>query len=234
MSEKEDREFNAYKDSYNNEIDKAISFSGQSHDYFTKVKAENLLNIIDKELSLAKEITLIDVGCGHGLIHPFLLCNEKIKLSGIDMADEVINIAKKNNQSVDYNTYDGKKLPYKDNSFDVAFAVCVMHHVPPKQWSDFLKEMKRVVKKDGLVVIFEHNPFNPVTRHIVNNCPLDENAVLLKNGKMKSLFKECGYTDITSNYILFVPFDFKIFRFVDKILSWLPMGAQYFTYGKVT
>ena len=231
--ENNNKEFNSYKDRYSDEIEQAISFSGQSHDYFTKVKADNLQTLIGKEFASSDEVKMLDVGCGHGLIHPHLLSNKKIKLNGIDIADEVIEVAKKNNPTVNYDSYDGKKLPYKDDSFDVAYAICVMHHVPPKQWNDFLNEMNRVVKKGGIVVIFEHNPLNPVTCHIVNKCPLDENAILLKNRKMHSLFKECGLDQISSNYILFVPFNLKIFRLLDKVLSWLPLGAQYFTYGKV-
>ncbi|MDA0782594.1 MAG: class I SAM-dependent methyltransferase [Rickettsiales bacterium] len=231
--EKNNIEFNAYKNNYSEQISEAISFTGQSHDYFTKVKADNLLNVIKKEFDSSKELAVLDIGCGHGLMHPFLLSNERIKLNGIDMADEVIEIAKKNNPLVNYDCYDGIKLPYDSGSFDMAYAICVMHHVPPVQWVDFLKEMKRVVKKGGLVVIFEHNPLNPVTCHIVNKCPLDENAVLLSNRKMKSLFKECGYEQIRSNYILFVPINLNIFRLLDKILAPIPMGAQYFTCGKV-
>jgi hypothetical protein len=35
------------------------------------------------------------------------------------------------------------------------------------------------LKEDGHFIIFEHNPINPVTRHLVKNCPFDADAVLL-------------------------------------------------------
>lgn len=71
------------------------------------------------------------MGCGHGLIHPYLLANnKKLQLSGVDVASSVIDIALTTNPNVAYQTYDGSTLPYAENTFDVAYAICVMHHVP--------------------------------------------------------------------------------------------------------
>ena len=40
------QEFDQHKETYRSEIDKAISFSGQSHDFFTRVKAEYLVDLL--------------------------------------------------------------------------------------------------------------------------------------------------------------------------------------------
>jgi len=235
-----EQEFDAYRDTYSDDIDKSLAFSGQAQDFFTRVKAECIVEILQKHFkSDAKNpVKLLDVGCGHGLIHPHLLESAKaqnypLSLTGIDVAASVVELAKKENPSIAYDTYDGITLPYADNSFDFAFAICVMHHVPPAQWQDFLKEMNRVVKPGGIVSIFEHNPLNPVTVHIVNNCPLDENAVLLRASKLEALYKGAGLNDISKNYILFTPIAAKLFRKLDKMLSWLPLGAQYYMLGHV-
>ncbi len=37
-----------------------------------------------------------------------------------------------------------------------------------------------VLKKKGRVYIFEHNPYNPVTRYLVATCEFDRDAVLFK------------------------------------------------------
>ena len=66
--------------------------------------------------------------------------------------------------------YDGEKLPFPDETFDVVLAICVLHHVPVSQRYTFVSEMVRVARSGGVVAIFEHNPFNPLTRHAVNSC----------------------------------------------------------------
>ena len=128
-------EFDQYRDNYSEQINQSLSFSGQSHDFFTKVKADYLIKILQNKELFVNEISALDVGCGHGLIHPYLLEQKDIKLnlSGVDVASSVIDIARTKNPSVSYKSYDGINLPYADNSFDIVFAICVMHHVLPEQ-----------------------------------------------------------------------------------------------------
>lgn len=104
-----------------------------------------------------------------------------------------------------------------------------MHHVPPSQWNSFLMEMNRVLKKDGMAIIFEHNPYNPLTRYIVANNILDKGVVLLRKATLEKLMIESGFKTAKSRYFLFTPFALSIFRWIDKILWWCPLGAQYYT-----
>ncbi len=227
-------EFDQYRDTYTGQINKSIEFSGQSHDFFTKVKAEYLATILGSKKYFNNEIDALDVGCGHGLIHPYLLAQDsiKLKISGVDIASSVVDLARTKNPEVAYESYDGMKLPYAENTFDIAFAICVMHHVPSQQWSNFLQEMKRVVKSNGLVVIFEHNPVNPITLKIVKDCPLDKDAILIKSGLMAMMMQQAGLTLVERKYILFTPFDKSFFRKLDRKLGWLPLGAQYYTLAR--
>lgn len=224
-------EFDEYCDNYTHQINEAIAFSGQSHDFFTKVKADYLTEILSNKFSSSddEEIHALDVGCGHGLIHPYLLeKNNKLRLSGVDIAPSVIDAARSANSNVSYQTYNGTILPYADNTFHMAFAICVMHHVPPLQWHSFLLEMKRVVKLNGLVVIFEHNPLNPITLKVVKNCPLDKSAILIRSGLMKKLKRQAGLMNLKRTFILFTPFEVPILQKLDHKLGWFPLGAQYY------
>jgi SAM-dependent methyltransferase len=226
-------EFDQYATRYTDDINAAIAFSGQSHDFFTKVKADYLLALLEETFPQASALKVLDVGCGHGAIHPFLRAARRpLSLTGIDVAASVIDEARKTNEGVDYQVYDGNSLPYADGAFDACFTICVMHHVPPANWSAFVSEMRRVVRPGGIVAVFEHNPLNPVTRRIVNTCPIDENAVLLKSGELKGLLAAAGLRDVASRFILFSPFDRPVFRRLDRWLGWLPLGAQYFVTGR--
>jgi SAM-dependent methyltransferase len=48
---------------------------------------------------------------------------------------------------------DGRRLPYGDASFDAAFSVSVLEHIPDRGDTAALRELVRVVKPGGLVVM---------------------------------------------------------------------------------
>ena len=225
-------DFNEHKDSYVETIENSLQFTGKSHDFFTQVKADFLKNILKKYLPYVKSPRLLDIGCGHGLIHKHLKDTD-LEIVGVEMAAEVVALAQQSNPEVVYQSHDGKTLPFESQTFDVAMAICVMHHVPKREWASFMQEMKRVIKPGGLAVIFEHNPYNPVTRHIVANNPLDEDAVLLSSLTLKKLMHQAGFLRVNSRYILFTPFAHRIFNWFDKIFGRIPLGAQYYSIGKV-
>jgi SAM-dependent methyltransferase len=235
------QEFDRHKETYRSDIDQAISFSGQSHEFFTRVKAEYLVDLFKQfrqsqgaSVTTAAPLDVLDIGCGHGHIHSYLTSAElPIKLFGTDVASTVVEEARVLNPSVTYQSYDGKRLPYEDHSFDVAFAIAVMHHVPPAQWPAFLQEMRRVVRPGGMIVVFEHNPINPLTQWVVRTCPIDENAVLLGSRKLSRLAAQAQFVGIAKRYILFTPLDGPAFRSFDKMIGWLPLGAQYYVCARV-
>lgn len=227
-------EFDQYRDNYSSQIDDAIRFSGKSHDYFTRVKADYLIKVLKEATPKTSPIRLLDIGCGHGIIHPFLLNKElPLEIVGVEIAASVLDVARQNNPTVTYDSYAGEILPYATASFDAAVTITVMHHVPPQQWSAFLAEMKRVVRPGGLVVVFEHNPYNPLTARIVRNCPIDENAVLLPSQCLKRLMRGVGLADVKARFILLTPFEAAPFAFAERIAARLPLGAQYYAAARV-
>lgn len=219
-------DFDRLADSYEDDISSAVAFSGLEHSFFIDVKRDHLVRLASQSGAPA-ELDVLDVGCGLGTYHPGLK-NTFHSLSGVDVSESSIERAAERHPFVTYASYDGARLPYPDNSFDVAFAICVVHHVPPAQWPGFLLEMRRVLRPSGQALIFEHNPYNPVTRHIVNSCEMDKDAVLLTPRRLRRLFDDAGFTAIKTRTILSVPPKGAVLRWLDTVLGHLPLGAQYF------
>ena len=122
-------DFNRAKDDYRDTIERSIAFAGKGLDFFTEVKADYLYQIVFR---LLKDVTvpkILDIGCGHGLMHPYLR-SFGFEIVGTDVANEVLSLARAANPEVAYVGYDGLTLPFTHKSFDLALAVCVMHHVP--------------------------------------------------------------------------------------------------------
>jgi len=106
----------------------------------------------------------------------------------------------------------------------------VFHHIKHQLHEGILMEIKRILKQGGRFYNFEHNPNNPLTRKVVNECEFDKDAVLLSPFYHKSIIIKSGLKLNQLNYTIFFPRHkiFKIFHFTEKLLSWLPIGAQYY------
>ncbi len=87
----------------------------------------------------------------------------------IDISEGMLSKAKKSAKSrgISLLQMDAQELAFKDNVFDTVFATFVFCSVPdPIQG---LKEIKRVLKTDGQLLLIEHVlPQNPVLRWIFN------------------------------------------------------------------
>jgi SAM-dependent methyltransferase len=226
-----ENEFDAYRTTYADTVNGCISFSGLDLDFFARAKAARLLDLLKKHFSQMGALSGLDVGCGVGTYHG-LLEGQVGRLAGVDTSVGCLDEARSNHPDVSYSHYDGGRLPFANGQFDFSYAICVMHHVPKPQWARFAIEMVRVTRRDGLVMVFEHNPFNPLTRQAVSNCAFDANAVLLTKREAMRYFIGAGLRGVTGRYILTLPSISGMLRFADDYLgAILPIGAQYYIVG---
>ena len=226
-------EFDRYKESYDDAVNSAISFSGQKVESFTRAKAGDLLRTVTSRFDSPRGLSLLDVGCGIGNYHP-LLAPVVGSVSGVDVSGACIAKAQERNPGVSYSVYDGDQLPYPDRQFDVTFCICVLHHVPPDRWPRFVGEMRRVTRGGGLIVIYEHNPKNPLTRKVVRDCEFDRDAVLLTMAQTRDLITAAGCSDVVTSSILTLPPMGGFVERLDGLFAKLPLGSQYRAVGHVT
>jgi 2-polyprenyl-3-methyl-5-hydroxy-6-metoxy-1,4-benzoquinol methylase len=219
--------FDEYHDRYANEVNNSIGFTGVKLDYINKCKANYIEDEARRHFGETDQLSILDIGCGVGAIHP-RLSNKFDTITGIDISTECIKQAREVNPGVHYLSYQSNQIPFEDNSFDITLAMCVMHHVTPSEWDAFLLEAYRVTKPNGMILVFEHNPLNPLTRHAVNHCPFDADAVLLNPGTIMGLAQASGFRKIHRQYIFTIPCASSIARKLDKFLGLLHLGGQYF------
>lgn len=222
-------EFDAFGDSYAQDLDDVVEFSGKSGAFFSKRKADLLVEISGEQIGDPGGLDLLDVGCGTGMTDEHL-SGRVGTLSGVDVSAASIELAREQNPSVRYEKAEEEEpLPFEDASFDLSFAICVMHHLPGDEHGRFLAEMARVTRPGGMVAIFEHNPLNPATRKVVRDCVFDENAVLIRPRALAQTMRRAGLTVAEIRQILFLPVESPAWLRVERrLLRKVPMGAQYF------
>lgn len=218
--------FADYAQDYVPQIQRAIPLVGNRHDAFMQEKAAQLLQLAQRLPGGPEQASVLDVGCGVGLMER-ALAGKFRRSVGVDIESEVLDEARHALPDSEFVLYDGHKLPFADNEFDLVFAVCVFHHVPLEQRTALAAEMARVTSPNGLVVIIEHNPLNPATRLIVSRCEFDRDAVLLGSRESTALLRGAGLEQPELKHILYFPWRTRLWKAVESMVSALPFGAQY-------
>ena len=185
------------------------------------------MELAAEQLPGESEPAVLDVGCGVGLMASLLEARFP-GLVGVDVARGVLPQARRNAPGARFVGFDGIRLPFRDGCFDLVFAVCVVHHVGVDGWPGFAAELARVTRPGGVVVIFEHNPLNPLTRAVVSRCEFDRDAVLLGRRQVRRLLDGAGLEACAARYILFFPWAGRLWSGLEAVLHWLPLGAQHY------
>jgi len=99
------------------------------------------------------ERRVLDIGCGKGLLLPFLL-EKKCEVVGIDvLAPESVDKGFSTYHQLDLEQK--PHIPYPDESFDVIILADFIEHM--KNLDPILKELKRVLKSEGIVIVSTGN-----------------------------------------------------------------------------
>lgn len=229
----DESEFDKFADEYDSIHTSNIKLSGETPRFFSEYKILDLVKLVNR-YHLSKKVKIVDFGSGVGnsieFIRKYLPTSE---LTCLDVSRKSLDIAKKrfSNKS-EYIHFDGKKIPLNDNGYDIVFSACVFHHIPKNEHDSLLIEIYRILKKGGVFVVFEHNPYNPLTRHAVNTCSFDVNAELITASQFTNKIKNTGFSDIHRSYRIFFPKLFYFFRKIEPFLKWLPLGAQYYVVAR--
>jgi SAM-dependent methyltransferase len=114
------------------------------------------------------------------------------------------------------------------DSFDLVTISAVLHHVPIAERNAVYGELHRVLRPDGRLVVFEHNPWNPVTSYVVANTPIDRGAILLPPREVATALTVGGWHGIRTSHLMFLPPRLgALATAADRMFGWLPIGGQY-------
>lgn len=222
-------DFDRYAKGYEDEVDRSVSFTGRNSVFYARRKVEILEEIVRQGLGPLQGLSLLDVGCGTGTTDQVLAPRVR-RLHGVDLSEEMLIKAEQKVPEAQFSWYDGRTLPFDDGTFDVVVAICVLHHVPMSQRFKVVSEMVRVSRHEGVVAVFEHNPHNPLTRHAVNTCELDRDAVLLPLRETVELLRKSADVDPEYRHYLFSPLGGAAACSLDRYLRRIPLGGQYVTW----
>lgn len=225
-------EFDQYAASYDAGMDNRLkAMMGESADAFVAVKLRWLLRRFPDLRRTDTVYRILDYGCGVGtLLRLMAESGIRASLIGCDVAtgmlDEAIKRWPEGHKVPELRPQDGARTPVTSMSIDLVVVSAVLHHVTPAERPDVYGELWRVLRPGGRVVVFEHNPINPVTRYVVARTPIDRNAILLRASEVCAALGP-HFTNIRTSYLMFLPPALQALGAIEAGIGWLPLGAQY-------
>ena len=157
-----------------------------------------------------ESMNLLDVGCGNGRLLAFLHgTHAPIRYTGLDNNRKLLGLAQKNHPNANFHFGDVLKLPFSKASFDSAWCIAVLHHLPAKSMQKkAIQELRRVVHKNGFVIVTAwnlwHDPYKKFiqskTQHALIPWKKDKKRnryyYAFQENELRGLLKEAGFAKI--------------------------------------
>lgn len=216
--------FDIYAKTYRETLSSCLEGFGKHDAFFDILKVDSVKRWVIND-SYTYEI--LDFGCGIGKLTCLLAKNfQRSIIYGYDISKKSLCVARKENAAI-------KNVYFIDNllaetRYDIIIAANIFHHIIPGERIKILREIKKLLKPQGKIVFFEHNPLNPFTRYIVKICPFDVGAKLIRRHELIKTIESSGFKIEVKHYILFFPWLSRVFREIERWLRHIPVGAQYF------
>jgi len=160
------------------EIENVIEIYNDVADDYYELCKDNLYHQgkVEKFLSLLDGKRILDAGCGFGKYSKFFI-EKGFEPIGIDLADDLLKIARRDVPTGKFEKVDITSLPYDDNSFEGVVAMFSLQHVPTKLLQKTIQGFWCVLKPSGILLIgvqegkteeFIAEPFKPGKKIFTN------------------------------------------------------------------
>ncbi len=217
--------FDQFAQNYEDVHTKSIALSGEESIFFVELKMKLLSDYFGEKA--VSPLKIVDYGCGTGRAASFVKRYfAQSSFIGVDPSPKSIEVARKHFPDDTFRVL-GTDGSIPEQEVDIIFAAGVFHHIPEAEQAGAVQHIMNALKPGGYFVLFEHNPYNPLTVKVVRSCPFDEGVILLKPKLSRSLLHRQDLLLEHQRYYFFFPKVLSFLRPLERWLRWMPLGAQY-------
>src|SRR5262249_13440413 len=178
-------DFDQFSHHYDDILGAQLHFFEAESGYLAEYKVE-----VTQRLVGSAPVSILDFGCGIGRsVKHFGKYFPRSTVVGMDVSEGSLDTARRENPGIEF--FAPGTLP-TGRQFDLVFAAGVFHHIAPGQRQEIMRACADRLSPTGHLVIFEHNPYNPVTRRMVRLCAFDHDAHLVRRRDLVSLARGSG------------------------------------------
>ena len=218
-----DAEFDRYVESYEAMHRQSIAFAGTEPSYFAEYK----VGFAAQVAGTCRAILDFGAGTGNSIPH-FRRHFPEARLTCADVSQKSLEFASRRFPGDErFVRIEENNVPAEAGSFDLIFVACVFHHIAPARHQHWLAELLRLAKPGGRLILFEHNPLNPLTLKAVNSCEFDKDAILIRHGEMGTRMLDAGWQSPKTRFHVFFPGFLGPLRPLERYLGGVCIGGQY-------
>lgn len=237
--ENQPAEFDRFSEDYETVHNRTLPPGASSHDFVVQ-KAGMASQWAQSYFPGRSGLSVLDFGCGTGrvlaLVAESSWCGS---LAGVDESAaslETLREAMKGNPKP---LALGRSIMDLEpgRRCDFIFMFNVLHHIPPAERERLIGQVGAALAEGGVLAVWEHNPFNLLTRLLVAISPLDKHAHLISRRKVDRLMRLSGLECRDSRYVNCLPPKMQkssAVRWMEDALSGWPVGAQYWSLFRVS
>lgn len=182
--------FNSWAETYDSEVIPKLIIRGYSY--------EQLAKKIIEYGNISKNMNILELGTGTGLLgeQVYKWCDTSI--SGVDISKNMLQHAAERNIYSKLDNCNASQLPHEDCKFDVVYTAFMFHSVYDQV--SCINEMKRVLKKGGVIILIDLFPYSEEiwqnSKKHSNKYEYGASSNYLTSERFENLIRDCGLTII--------------------------------------
>lgn len=107
----------------------------------------------DLAKNLSEGASILDIGCGSGIPIDKYLLKKGFNVTGIDISDEQIKLARNNLPQGNFLVKDMTDANFSENSFDAVVSFYAIFHIPKEEHLLLFKKLNSFIKSGGFLLI---------------------------------------------------------------------------------
>jgi len=112
------------------------------------------VKLLDKAIAGYHAKRSLEIGCGYGRLTPWIAEHSERHYT-VEPEFILLNDAKKLYPNIYFYQTKAQKLPFPNNYFDLIVSWTVLQHVPPKELTKAITEIKRVCTPKAIIILAE-------------------------------------------------------------------------------
>ena len=138
------------------EISKLVEqgYNKIAEDYYSHRNLSKFNSELEEFASfLPENARLLDLGCGAGIPTAKFLTEKGIEVTGIDLSEKMLSLARENVPNADFIKMDMNELKFNEETFDGIISVYALFHIPREKHLAIFKNTFKILKKGGMLMI---------------------------------------------------------------------------------
>jgi len=203
-------------------LNQGIGLSGESQEFFIAGRIQDMRSQVT-----VNPRRILDFGCGTGKACEHLAnVFPHAEVVGADLSEDALAFARQRFGSGRVAFFTIPELPRLEQ-FDLCHINGVFHHIAPNHRQETLVMIRKLLKPDARLALFENNPWNPGTRMVMSRIPFDRDAIPLSYLETRRNVEAAGFRVLATRFLFYFPRALAPLRFLEPLFVKVPLGAQY-------